>query len=727
MTGKWAPEKVSTWTEEVSSFPAENSTKKKVVENVTSSHVVDEMMGNFLEYTQEVTQARAFPSALDGMKNVQRRVLYAGFTDNFAPHKPHVKSTKFVASTLAIHPHGDASVYGSIIAMARRWTRVPLISVSGNAGLSYGDEPAAHRYTFSRISDYGWLMVEDLANDAVEMVESEDHDDLEPIFLPTKFPNLIINGTEGIGTGFVTSVPQHNPVEAMEVVEAILDNPDITTEDIMEIMPGPDWKTGGEIYTLDKDGNNLVKEYYETGSGSIPIRATATFKGDTITVTSIPYGISPETIIKRINAAIINEKIDCIKYAKDLSSDKNGTMLGITVKRGVSPQEAFDTLIAAKVGLESNFSIHINVLDAHRVLKHMNIKDVFTEFVSSRYMILKNILTSENKKAEAKKHLLEGVLLLDIDKAVSIIRNSDNSSDAKNKLMKEFTLDDLQADYILSMTLRRLTKQDRIEIEKNVRQLEKTIKDNTAILNSPVKQKNVLKKQAKEIKEKFAADPSCHRTTVIRDKKAKKVERAKLVNKTLKDGAWGIDRTGFLSNTGESIEGKRVFAVLKDGSIKLFDGKGLPKKYVSPIPLVGDPERIFTAGILEDNQFILIVSQQGKIIKIDPATVNAQGIAGNGVAGMKFKPDDRFVSAVIASDDDHILTKGKTSWKVTEVSDIPVKGRGGLGVGVHTLRKGDEIVDAAAGNGFIVNSAKASPTPRGRSGAKGAVSSWKLQ
>lgn len=724
-TSHWNPEEVKKWEGNVESFNPSQS-KKPVKETVIESNIVDQMMENFLEYTGEVTKARAFPSALDGMKNVQRRVLFAGFSNNYSPSRPFVKSTQYVASTLLIHPHGDSSAYGSIVAMGRNWTRVPLISISGNSGLSYGDEPAAHRYTKARISEYGWLMVEDLANEAVEMIESEDHDELEPIFLPTKFPNLIINGTEGIGTGFVTSVPQHNPVEAMRVVEAMMDNPDITTEEIMDIMPGPDWATGGEIFTLNKDGHDAVKEYYETGSGSVIVRATATFKGDQITITSLPYGVSPESVIKKINAAIINEKVDTIKYAKDLSSEKNGTMLGITVKRGVSPQHAFESLIAARVGLESRFDVHINVLDAHRVLKHMSVKEVFEEFISSRYTILKNILLNENKKAGDKKHLLDGVLLIDIDKAVKIIRESDNANAAKKKLMSSFKLDDVQANYILSMTLRRLTKQDRIEIEKQIKELEKTIQTNESILKSKTKQKNVLKKQASEVREIFEKDDFMKRTSIIRNKKPSKVEAAKVVNKKLKEGNWGIDRTGYLSNIGDNIDGKKVYAVTKDAKVKIFNGKGLPKNYSHPLPIIPDADQIFTAGIIEDDQYLLLFSKQGQVIKIDPKTISGQGLAGSGVVGMKFRSNDDFATAIIASDDDQILTQTKSSWKVTSVADLAVKGRGGLGVKIHELNKDETITEAAAGSSFIVNSKKAEPTPRARKGNKGAVSSWKV-
>lgn len=725
-TSNWESDKVKKWEGVIDSFNPSTTGRKPVKETVTESHLVDQMMENFLEYTEEVTKARSFPSALDGMKSVQRRVLFAGFTNKLSPSRPFVKSTQYVASTLIIHPHGDASAYGSIVAMGRNWTRVPLVSISGNSGLSYGDEPAAHRYTKARVSDYGWLMVEDLANDAVEMVESEDHDELEPIFLPTKFPNLIINGTEGIGTGFVTSVPQHNPIEAMQVVEAMMDNPDISTEEIMEIMPGPDWATGGEVFTLNKNGENAVKNYYETGSGSITVRATAKFDGDRIVITSLPYGVSPESVIKKINNAIINEKVDTIKYAKDLSSEKNGTMLEIIAKKGISPQLAFEALIAARVGLESNFAVHINVLDAHRVLKHMSIKEVFSEFISSRYTILNNILRSENAKASDKKHLLDGVLLIDIDKAVKIIRESNDANAAKKKLKDAFKLDDIQADYILSMTLRRLTKQDRLEIEKQIKELEKKIKNNEAILGSKVKQKNVLKKQAAEVREIFEKDEFMQRNSLIRNKKPSKVEAAKVVHRSLKEGSWGIDRTGFLSNKGENIEGKKVFAIMKTGDIKIFNGKGLPKKFSAPIPVVPDPDLIYTSGIIKDNEFLLIVSQQGKIIKIDPSTINGQGVLGSGVAGMKYKDNDGFASAVIGSDDDQILTMGENTWKVTNISDIPVKGRGGFGVGVHTMRKGESITEAAAGKEFIVNSKKAKSTARAKSGNKGSVSSWKI-
>lgn len=730
----WNEDDVKVGSKSVISRVSTSSKKSKDVdEKVIAESVKDIMAKGFIDYSKEVITNRTFPSSLDGLIPVQRRFLYQGFLDKLKPTGSYVKSSKWTSSVMSvIHPHGDASIYNSIANQARNWTRVKLVDGKGNFGLTYGDEPAAMRYTQARISEFGWSMVEDLAYNAVPMVTSEDHDTVEPKFLPTRFPNLIINGGDGIGIGYSTKTPQHNPVEAMDVVEAMLKNPDITIDEIIDLMPGPDWSTGGEVVARNDREKEGIKSYYSTGRGTIRIRSTAKFDGGNIILTSIPHGTSPESIISKIHSGIMNSQFEEIKYAKDLSSEKNGTMIEIAVKRGYSPQNTFSQLCSSSVGIESTFSVNMNVLDHDKVLRGMNIKDVFREFIWSRYEVLKNVTNNAIEKDTAQKHLLEGMakILLDIDKAISIIRNSDNAASAKTKLMSSFSIDDIQADYILGLTLRRLTKQDSVEVSKKIKELAREIKNNQEILGSKIKQRNIIIKQVQDTREIFKSHPDvASRKTKISntkvDKKKPTVSRT-TTTKTLPSGQWGIDPSGYLSNNGENINGGIPFAVLKGGDVKIFNGKGLPKNFSQPIPIVPNPDDILVSGVAPKGSFILFVTRSGKVLKVDPSSINGQGISGNGVAGIKFKDeDDALVSSFTASDDDNILTISDDGWKVTPVSDIPVKGRGGYGVMIHKLRSNETgVYEATSGSGFKVNSKSAEPTPRPKSTNKGSVSSW---
>lgn len=694
----------------------------------------DQMMRNFLEYSKEVVSNRAFASCLDGLLPVQRRLLYQGFLDNLRPDKSFVKSSKLTADTMAeLHPHGDAAIYQASVNMARLWSRVRLVEGSGNFGLTYGDDAAAMRYTYERLSVYGWSMVEDLVHGAVPMVTSEDHDTVEPKFLPTRFPNLIVNGGDGISVGYTYKIPQHNPVEVMKLVETMIKDPSISTEKMMEIMPGPDWKTGGIVLSKDTHGNDLIKKYYETGEANLRIRARASFEDGNIIITEMPYGVSATSVIEKIHKAITDGKVLSCKGVKELSSKKLGTKIEIGVKRGFSPQDTLEDLYGLGVGLEISFPVKMNVLNHDKVLSMMSMKDVINDFIYSRYEVLKNITAKAIEKDEKSKHLLEGMskILLDIDKAVSIIRNSDNSAKAKKSLIDEFDIDDVQADYVLSLTLRRLTKQDEVELEKKIKKLDKTIKENKAILGSKVKQKNIIIKQTQDMIDIFSKDDwTAPRFTTISGKKIekKKPSSAQSQSSSLPDGHWGIDSSGFLSNTGADISQGTAFAVFKDGSLKLFNGKGLPKKSSDPVPFAPNVDEITYAGVIDKGSYLLMLSSSGKVLKLDPSKINGQGIAGQGVVGMKFKDDDFFIGATPASDDDQLLTISDDGWKVVEVSDIPVKGKGGFGVMVHPLRKGEnQVVEFSAGKSFLVDSEKARPTPRPKATQKGKPSSWKSE
>ena len=695
---------------------------------ISNKKFINVINNSYARYANYVVQDRALPYISDGFKPVQRRILWTGYVEGYKPSGSFRKSGGWANTTMSdYHAHGDTSIYQSSGNMTAPWIRVPLITGRGNFGFTFGDSFGHARYTEQKMSEVGWSLMEGINENAVDMVNNYDNSKKEPVHLPVSIPVLAINGTEGIAVGFACKFAQHNPVEIMDLCIALLDDENLSTDEMIKIVPGPDWKTGGEVFIQDKDGNNLVKEYFETGKARMTVRAKAHINKNKIIVTELPYGSTEEKVRTGIKNLLLNGKIDGPHKVEILSGKKNGLEVEITVRKGYSPQQVLEQLYSMSgSGLTETFSINMNAVSRDGEPRMFNFREVLLEFLKTRKDATKRVYEFRLNKAQDRIHLLEGMMkiVLDIDQAISIIRNSNNVKEAQKSLMNHFEIDETQAKYVLSIQLSRLTKQDSHEIEKESQSLEKEIDNINSILSSPAKMKTVIRKQLKNARK--MVEPYGQRYTEINDQKATVTKSSQ--TRSLPKGNWGIDGVGYLSNTGVNIsDGKNTaFAVLKNGKIKIFNGKGLPgTQRAIPIVPESDMNDLIYAGAFTKNEDIYIVTDQGKILRLDPSSINPQGIAGSGVAGIKLN-DSQIVGVLTATKEDNILTISDGGcWKVTPAKDIPRKGRGSQGIYVHKLKRGENsVVEIASAKRFTLGDDTLSPTPVTKSTKKQDIKSW---
>ena len=696
---------------------------------ISNKKFIDIINDSYSRYANYVVQDRALPYINDGFKPVQRRILWTGYIEGYKPSGSFRKSGGWTNTTMSdYHAHGDSSIYQSSGNMTAPWTRVPLITGRGNFGFTFGDSFGHARYTEQKMSEVGWSLMDGINENAVDMVNNYDNSKKEPVHLPVSIPVLAINGTEGIAVGFACKFAQHNPVEIMDLCIALLDNEDLSTDEMVKIVPGPDWKTGGEVFIKDKDGNNLVKEYFNTGKARLVVRAKAHINKNKIIITELPYGSTEEKVRSGIKNLLLNGKIDGPNKVEILSGKKNGLEVEISVRKGYSPQKVLEELYSISgSGLTETFSINMNAVSRDGEPRMFNFREVLLEFLQTRKDATKRVYEFRLNKAQDRIHLLDGMLkvILDIDKAISIIRKSKNVKEAQKSLMDHFEIDETQAKYILSMQLSRLTKQDSHEIEKESQSLEKEIDNIKSILSSSTKMKNIIKKQLRNSRK--MVEPYSQRYTEINDGKAN-IARKSSQTRTLPKGNWGIDGVGYLSNTGVNIsDGKNTaFSILNNGKIKIFNGKGLPNTQKA-IPIVPDSEmdNLVYAGSFTKDEDIYIITTEGKILRLDPSSINPQGIAGSGVAGIKLN-DAQIAGVLTATESDNILTISNGGYcKVTPAKDIPRKGRGSQGIYVHRLKRGEEsVIEVASAKKFKIGEEILEPTPVTKSTKKHDINSW---
>lgn len=688
----------------------------------------DIINNSYSRYANYVIQERALPYIEDGLKPSQRRILWTGYVQGYKPSGSFRKSGAWVNTTMGdYHPHGDASIYETSGNMTAPWCRVQLINGRGNFGFTYGDSFGSPRYTEQKMSEAGWSLMEGIDENAVDMVPNYSNSKDEPVILPVSFPILAVNGAEGIAVGFACSFPQHNPLEVMDLCAALLDNPKMSTDEMIEIIPGPDWQTGGEVFTQDEDGNDLVKQYFETGRARLLARATAHIEKNKIVITELPYGMTEEKVKSGITSLLLDGKIDGPRKVEILSGKSNGLEVVITVRRGANPQQVLDQLYSiSKQGLSSTVSVNMNAIDENGEPRIFSFREVLLEFLETRKKATRRILEHRLNKAKDRLDLLDGLMkvVLDIDKAISIIRNADNVKAAQEQLMDQFRITDVQAKHVLSMQLSRLTKQDSHEIEKESEKLTKEVDSVTKILGSEARLKTVIRKDIEKTRKLL--EPYGERKTVIRGKVAKKVTPQ--TNKKVSSGNWGIDSSGYLSDYGVDVTSgtNTAFAITKQGKIKVFNGKGLPSKYrPTPIMPEDEMENIIYAGSFTEREDIVIITTKGKALRLDPRTVSAQGIAGTGVAGIKLGDAD-VAGVCVVKPDDHILTIGSSGyWKVTKASDIPIKGRGAQGVILHKLKRDEtKVTEVVSAEGFRVGGVGVEPMKISAATKKTGVSDW---
>lgn len=475
-------------------------TDDDLVEKIIDVDVTEEMETSFLEYAYSVIYARALPDARDGLKPVQRRILYSMDDMGVRPDRPHVKCARVVGEVMGkLHPHGDGAIYDALVRMGQAWSmRLPVVDGHGNFG-SPDAGPAAMRYTECRMAAAASAMVADLDADTVEFRANYDGRGTEPTVLPAAFPNLLVNGSTGIAVGMATNIPPHNLVECVQALKHLLRHPDAGVEDLMRFVPGPDLPTGGKIVGLEG-----IADAYARGRGTFRVRATARIEQTSprrrgIVVTELPYTVGPERVIEQIKALHQNKRITGIADIKDLTDLTHGTRLVIEVKNGINPDAMLEQLYRL-TKLEDSFGINMVALVDGQP-QTLSLRDALVVYADHRLDVTLRRTRYLHRKAAERLHLVQGLLLaiVDIDDVIELIRGSDDAAQARARLMEVFDLSEVQASYILDLQLRRLTKFSRIELEAERDELERRLADLSSIIENDDELRDLVARELDEV------------------------------------------------------------------------------------------------------------------------------------------------------------------------------------------------------------------------------------
>ncbi|MFI2190324.1 DNA topoisomerase (ATP-hydrolyzing) subunit A [Streptomyces sioyaensis] len=478
-------------------------------ERILDIDVVDEMQGSFLEYAYSVIYSRALPDARDGLKPVHRRILYQMNEMGLRPERGYVKCARVVGEVMGkLHPHGDASIYDALVRMAQPFSmRVPLVDGHGNFGsLGNDDPPAAMRYTECRMASATSLMTESIDEDTVDFAPNYDGQEREPVALPAAYPNLLVNGTSGIAVGMATNMPPHNLGEVIAAARHLIKHPNADLDTLMRFVPGPDLPTGGRIVGLGG-----VRDAYEKGRGTFKIRATVTVETVTarrkgLVVTELPFTVGPEKVISKIKDLVGSKKLQGIADVKDLTDREHGLRLVIEVKNGFNPEAVLEQLYKL-TPMEESFGINnVALVDGQPLT--LGLKELLEVYVDHRFNVVRRRSEFRRTKRRDRLHLVEGLLtaLVDIDEVIRLIRSSENSAQAKERLIERFSLSDIQTQYILDTPLRRLTKFDRIELESERDRLQDEIEKLTVILESDTELRKLVSGELAAVAKKYGTD-----------------------------------------------------------------------------------------------------------------------------------------------------------------------------------------------------------------------------
>ena len=651
-------------------------------ERIVDIELIQELSESFLEYSYSVIYARALPDARDGLKPVQRRIIYQMGEMGLRPDRGHVKSARVSGEVMGkLHPHGDGAIYDAMVRMAQPFTlRVPLIDGHGNFG-SLDDGPAAARYTETRLAPAALLMNEGLDEDVVDFKPNYDAQLSEPEVLPAAFPNLLVNGSAGIAVGMATNMAPHNMREVIAGAIALLNNTKLESIDLMKFIPGPDLPTGGIIM-----GTDGIKEAYETGRGSFKTRARVAIESVSprklaLVVTELPYLVGPERVIEKIKDGVGSKKLQGISDVIDLTDRANGLKLVIELKTGFDPNVVLD-LLYRFTPLEESFSIN-NVSLVEGRPETLGLRDMLGVYLAHRIVVTKR--RSENRlgKKLARLHLVEGLLkaILSIDEVIKIIRAADEVDEARTKLMKRFILSEIQAEYILELKLRRLTKFSKLELENESKSLEKEIADLRKILASEKNLKDVVSRELQDVSDKYGDDRRTTITDGITEIKPVSAAKASAIDAQLADSPCHIIltssgqvlRTSELSTLGtkrKKHDGLRhlvttttrsdIGFLSTDGVMHRVHASDIPGieggfEATSSVPVsefLGLPKNVRVLGAFEltDTTTIAVGTEQG----------NVKRITGDWLPKAEFdiislRPGDQLIGAELSADSDELI------------------------------------------------------------------------
>ncbi|MTR24506.1 DNA gyrase subunit A [Streptococcus salivarius] len=699
--------------------------------NLIDVNLTSEMKTSFIDYAMSVIVSRALPDVRDGLKPVQRRILYGMNELGVTPDKPHKKSARITGDVMGkYHPHGDSSIYEAMVRMAQWWSyRYMLVDGHGNFGSMDGDGAAAQRYTEARMSKIALEMLRDLNKNTVDFQDNYDGSEREPIVLPSRIPNLLVNGATGIAVGMATNIPPHNLAETIDAVKLMMDNPEVTTRELMEVLPGPDFPTGGLVM-----GKSGIHRAYETGKGSIVLRSrteieTTKSGRERIVVTEFPYMVNKTKVHEHIVRLAQEKRIEGITAVRDESS-REGVRFVIEVRRDASANVILNNLFKL-TQLQTNFSFNMLAIEKG-VPKILSLRQILADYIAHQQEVVVRRTQFDKDKAEARAHILEGLLIaLDhLDEVITIIRNSQTDAEAQAELMARFELTERQSQAILDMRLRRLTGLERDKIQNEYNDLLALIADLADILAKPERVIAIIKEELDESKRKFA---DARRTElmvgeVISLEDEDLIEEEDVVitlsNKgyikrlaqdefrSQKRGGRGVQGTGvndddFVRDIVSTSTHDHLYFMTNKGRVYRLKGYEIPEygRTAKGLPIVNllkldEGETIQTvinakSDEASENNHLVFVTRQGLVKRTKEAEF--KNIRQNGLIALKLREGDELINVFLTTGNEEIVIGTKFGYSVRfKENTIRSMSRMAAGVKGVTLRDGDQVVGAAA-------------------------------
>ena len=697
--------------------------------NLIDVNLTSEMKTSFIDYAMSVIVSRALPDVRDGLKPVHRRILYGMNELGVTPDKPHKKSARITGDVMGkYHPHGDSSIYEAMVRMAQWWSyRYMLVDGHGNFGSMDGDGAAAQRYTEARMSKIALEMLRDINKNTVDFTDNYDASEREPNVLPARFPNLLVNGATGIAVGMATNIPPHNLGESIEAVKLMMDNPDVTTRELMEVLPGPDFPTGALVM-----GKSGIHKAYETGKGSIVLRSRTEIEEtktgrERIVVTEFPYMVNKTKVHEHIVRLVQEKRIDGITAVRD-ESNREGVRFVIEVRRDASANVILNNLFKM-TQMQTNFGFNMLAIQ-NGVPKILSLREILGSYIEHQKEVVTRRTIFDKEKAEARAHILEGLLIaLDhIDEVIKIIRNSQTDAEAQAELMSKFKLSERQSQAILDMRLRRLTGLERDKIQSEYDDLIALIADLTDILAKPERVAAIIKEELDEVKRKFG-DP---RRTELMVGEVLSLEDEDLIEETnvlitlsnkgyikrldqdeftaQKRGGRGVQGTGvkdddFVRELVSTSTHDRLLFFTNKGRVYRLKGYEIPEygRTAKGLPIVNllkldDGESIQTiinvAQDRSEDAYLFFTTRSG-LVKRTSVTEFAN-IRQNGLKALNLKDEDELINVFLTDGNKDVIIGTKYGYSVRfKESVVRNMGRSAAGVRGVNLRPGDQVVGAS--------------------------------